>query len=211
MDTNKSGLYNTNTYALVTLKACDEILGTNGVRTILTRAGLQELIDNPPPHNREKSFDFADYSAIMHALEDIYGTRGGRAMGMRIGRATFSDLLANYGAMAGVTDLAFKVLPLPVKLRIGINAMAKVFNMVSDQTTIIEEDEESFYYIVQQCPVCWGRHDVDSPICYAQVGLIKQGLNWVSNGEEFNVREISCRGMGDDTCTFQILKTPLPR
>ena len=205
----KSRLYNTNTYALVTLKACEEILGVGGVNTILNRANLSHLINNYPPHNREKAFDFADYSALMMALEDIYGLRGGRVMGMRIGRATFMDLLSNYGAMVGVTDLAFKILPVSIKLRIGINAMAKVFNMVSDQETEVVEYENYFHYIVKQCPVCWGRHDEEKPVCFSQVGLIKGGLNWVTNGKEFNVKEVYCYAMGDEHCTFRILKTPI--
>lgn len=205
----KSGLYNTNTYALVTLKACEEILGKGGVNAILNRANLSHLINNYPPHDRKKEFDFAEYSSLMIALEDIYGRRGGRVMGMRIGRATFMDLLANYGAMVGVTDLAFKILPLNIKLRIGINAMAKVFNMVSDQETEVVEYENEFHYIVKQCAVCWGRTGEEAPVCFSQVGLIKGGLNWVSNGREFDVKEIKCHAMGDDYCTFRVLKKPI--
>ena len=184
------------------------------VRNLETSEIVEQLLlvkkdNNYPPHNREKVFDFADYSAPMMALEDIYGLRGGRVMGMRIGRATFMDLLSNYGAMVGVTDLAFKILPVSIKLRIGINAMAKVFNMVSDQETEVVEYENYFHYIVKQCPVCWGRHDEEKPVCFSQVGLIKGGLNWVTNGKEFNVKEIYCHAMGDEHCTFRILKTPI--
>jgi hypothetical protein len=41
--------------------------------------------------------------------------------------------LRHFGALAGAGDLAFKVLPLGTKLKIGIPAMAKVFSQVSDQ------------------------------------------------------------------------------
>ena len=42
------------------------------------------------------------------------GPRGGRGLALRAGRATFADALRGFGALAGVGDLAFKVLPLAV-------------------------------------------------------------------------------------------------
>ena len=206
----KSGYCNTNTFALITLRSVEEIIGPRAVNAVLNRAGLPDLIGNYPPQNREKTFDFAYYAALMGAIDDIYGPKGGRVLALRIGRATFADLLGNYGAMAGVSDLAFRILPLSVKMTIGINAMAKVFNMVSDQQTTIETADDGFYYHVERCPVCWGRISSEGPICYAQAGLIKQGLFWVSNGKEFNVREISCLAAGDDRCSFFIPKEPKP-
>ncbi len=205
----KSGYYNTNTFALVTLRAFDEITGRNGVNTILRHANLPHLIDNYPPHDREKVFDFADYSAIMQSLEGIYGRRGGRVFTLRAGRATFNELLATYGGLVGVSDLAFRLVPLKIKLRIGINAMAKVFNMVSDQETVVYERPDFFYYVVKRCPVCWGRSGEDLPVCYSQVGLIKEGLHWVSNGQEFDIKEIRCRAMGHEECAFEIRKEPI--
>ena len=51
----------------------------------------------------------------------------GAGLALRAGRATFSDVLKDYGALAGVSDLAFKVLPLQTKIRIGLPAAAKIF------------------------------------------------------------------------------------
>ncbi|MDI6814390.1 MAG: hypothetical protein QMD10_12795, partial [Desulfitobacteriaceae bacterium] len=118
----KSGYYYANKFALITLKALEEVMGKNGVNAILNLAHLPELIDQYPPDNLEREFDFADFSAINWALEEMYGPRGGRGLALRAGRATFADALRNFGALAGVGDLAFKVLPLEIKLRIGLPA-----------------------------------------------------------------------------------------
>jgi len=37
----------------------------------------------------------------MRGLETVYGARGGRGIALRIGRATFSMGLKNFGALAG--------------------------------------------------------------------------------------------------------------
>lgn len=204
-----SGLYYPNKFGLIIIKALEDVMGKNGVNAILNLASLQELIDNYPEDNLEKAFDFATLSSLNQALEEMYGPRGGRGLALRAGRATFADALRNFGALAGVGDLAFKVLPLQAKLRIGLPAMAKIFSQVSDQETTVEERDNEFVYTIHKCPVCWGRHDESKPVCFMAVGLLQEGLKWVSGGNEFRVNESKCHAMGDDVCEFIIQKEPI--
>ena len=205
----KAGLYYPNKFGLIMIKALEEVMGKNGLNAILNLAGLSGLIDNYPPDNLDKQFDFADVSSINVALEEMYGPRGGRGLALRAGRATFADALRNFGALAGVGDLAFKVLPLQAKLRIGIPAMAKIFSQVSDQHSTVEERENEFVYTIHKCPVCWGRSGVDKPVCFVAVGLLQEGLKWVSGGNEFRVNESKCIGLSDEVCEFIIQKEPI--
>ncbi len=204
----KSGLYYPNKIARIALMAIEDVMGKNGLNAILNLAGLSHLIDNYPPDNLERKFDFADFSAINGALEEMYGPRGGRGLALRAGRATFSEGLRNFGALAGAGDLAFKVLPLSAKLHIGIPAMAKIFSTTSDQYSTTEEHEDHFIYSIHKCPVCWGR-TVDRPACFMAVGLLQEGLKWVSGGREFKVVQTTCRASGDEICNFQIMKEPI--
>ena len=139
----------------------------------------------------------------------MYGPRGGRGLALRAGRSTFADALKNFGALAGVGDLAFKVLPLQAKLRIGIPSMAKIFSQVSDQYSTVEERENEFVYTIHKCPVCWGRSGVDKPACFIAVGLLQEGLKWVSGGNEFRVNESKCIALGEEVCEFIIQKEPI--
>ncbi len=205
----KSGYYYPNKFALITLNAFEQVMGKNGLNAILNLAHLSPLIDNYPQDNLERAFDFADYTAVNLALEEMYGPRGGRGLALRAGRALFADALRNFGALAGVGDLAFKVLPLPAKLRIGIPAMAKIFSQVSDQHTTLREDGNEIIYTIHRCPVCWGRSGMNKPVCFIAVGLLQEGLKWVSGGSEFRVNESKCMAMGDDVCEFVIQKAPL--
>ncbi len=204
----KSGLYYPNKIARIAILAYEEVMGKNGLNAILNLAGLPHLINNYPPDNLERQFDFADFSAIQGALEEMYGPRGGRGLALRAGRATFDAALRNFGALAGVGDLAFKVLPLQAKLRIGLPAMARIFTQTSDQLTTVEEKDDHFLYIIHRCPVCWGRH-TDKPACFIATGLLQEGLKWVSGGHEFRVTQTTARSVGDETCNFVILKEPM--
>lgn len=203
-----SGYYYPNLIARIYLEAMEEVMGKNGLNAILNLAGLKHLIDNYPPANLAKEFDFADYSALNGALEEMYGQRGGRGLELRAGRASFARGLQGLGPLSGASDLAFKLLPLSAKLRAGIPAMAKVFSQVSDQHSTVEDRGEYYAYTMKPCPVCWGR-TAEQPICFAGRGLLEQGLDWLSNGRKFRVEEIDCVAMGGSACTYAIYKEPL--
>lgn len=204
----KSGLFYPNRMAAILLRALEDVMGRNGLNAILNLAKLAEYIDKMPPDNLAREFDFSDFGALTAALEDMYGPRGGRGLGLRAGRATFAQGLKDFGALAGAGDLAFKVLPLPAKLKIGIPAMAKIFSTVSDQKTRVEEKDDHYLYTIEVCPVCWDRK-TDKPCCHVAVGLLQEGLRWVSGGNEFRVGEIECHASGDKDCVFKIEKEPI--
>lgn len=203
-----SGLYYPNKIANIALKALEDVMGKNGVNAILNLANLQHLIDKYPPPNLHREFDFAYFSAIWGALEEMYGPRGGRGLALRAGRATFAEGLRNFGALAGAGDLAFKVLPLHTKIKIGLPAMARIFTQTSDQHSTVEDRGDHFIYIIHKCPVCYGRH-IDKPGCHIATGLIQEGLKWVSGGYEFRVVETKCIAVGNDVCEFMIMKEPV--
>jgi len=204
----KSGLFYPNKIARLALGALEEVMGKNGLNAILNLANLQYLIDNYPPDNLERQFDFSDFSSLNGALEEMYGPRGGRGLALRAGRAVFNEGLRNFGALAGAGDLAFKVLPLPVKLKIGLPAMAKIFTTTSDQLSTVEEKDNHFIYTIHRCPVCYGRK-ADKPCCQIATGVIQAGLHWVSGGKEFKVYETACVANGAPTCEFIIYKEPV--
>jgi predicted hydrocarbon binding protein len=203
----KSGFYYPNKIARIYLQAMEEVMGKNGLNAILNLASLQNLMDNYPPDNLDRQFDFADYSALNGALEEMYGPRGGRGLAQRAGRASFAQGLRNFGALAGAGDLAFKVLPLPAKLKIGIPSMAKIFSSMSDQNSTVTETDTEFLYAMKPCPVCHGRKS-DKPMCHAGVGLLQEGLKWVSGGHEFKVYESKCIACGDEACVLNVPKEP---
>jgi predicted hydrocarbon binding protein len=204
----KSGLYYPNKIARISLMGLEDVMGKNGLNAILNLAGLFSLIDHYPPDNLDQEFDFADYSAIYGALEELYGPRGGRGLALRVGRAVFSEGLHNFGALAGVGDLAFKVLPLQAKLRIGVPTMAKIFTTTSDQLSTAVELDDSFIYTIHKCPVCWGRK-TDKPACHVATGLLLESLKWLSGGNEFRVVQTKAHSCGDEVCDFQIFKEPI--
>ncbi|MBN1246651.1 MAG: 4-vinyl reductase [Anaerolineae bacterium] len=204
-----SGYLYPHRFGLILFDALEEIMGRNGLNAILNMARLGQFITDPPPDTLDKGFDFAYISALNRALEDMYGPRGGRGLQLRLGRVLFARGLANFGALVGASDLAFRILPLQSKVRAGLPAVAKVFDSLSDQTSYVRDPGgDQYHYIIERCSMCWGR-TVERPGGFIAAGIIEEALRWISGGRTFRVDQVSCIGMGHSNCTFQVYKDPI--
>lgn len=200
--------YYPNKMGRIILLAIEEIIGKNGLNAILNLSGLRQFINNYPPNNLDPGFSFTELSRLQVAIENIYGVRGGRGVALRSGRACFKYGLREFGPMLGITDLSFRLLPLPMKLRVGADVFAQTFNQFTDQTVRVEEDDTYLWWQIERCPICWERH-TESPACHLAAGLLQEALYWVSGGKYFDVEETGCVASGASTCTFAVHKTPI--
>jgi predicted hydrocarbon binding protein len=203
-----SGYYYPNRIARQFLRAMEDVMGKHGLNTILNMAALDDYIDQPPPDDLARQFDFAYLASLSESLEDMYGTRGGRGIALRIGRSTVNRGLKKFGVLAGMGHPAFHKLPLERRTRLALDALCAVFNRFSDQQNRIEEGDDYYHFIVEVSPMAWGR-SAERPVCHALAGIIQETLNWATNGYEFHVHETSCRAVSGDECVFKIHKNPI--
>jgi hypothetical protein len=205
---DKSGYRCPNRAARLYLSALETVLGKSGASAVLNLAGLRGWPKEAQDSADAAQIDFAEFSTINIALEEMYGPRAGRGLARRVGWSAFHRMLDEFGTLSGVSDLAFKVLPLPAKLKLGFPAMSRVFQYLSDHHCTTEEREETYIFSVQRCPACWGRK-TEKPVCYTFLGLLEESLRWVSGGQYFYVQEVKCIATGDEACVFQVDKAPL--
>ena len=204
----KKKLYYPNKMGRIVLTAMENIMGRHGVNAILNLAQLHNLVDNYPPNNLDLGFTFNEFSTIQQTIEEMYGVRGGRGLALRAGRETWKYALKEFMPVLGITDLAFRTLPLGIKIKIGLEVFAQTFNRFSDQRVRLGEDERGYLWIIEQCPICWERTS-EAPCCHLAIGLLEQSLDWVSRGRRFLVQEVECVATGDEACTIIISKKPI--
>ncbi len=200
--------YYSNRMGRIILLALEEVIGRIGVNAVLNLAGLQDRIGNLPPNNLDLAFPFEEVGLIQDSLERLYGPRGGRGLALRTGWTCFKYGLREFGPMLGISDLAFRLLPLTMKVKVGAEVFADTFNKYSDQIVSVEEADEQFYWQIERCPVCWGR-ETEQPCCHLAVGVLQESLFWVSGGKNFMVEETSCIAAGGTTCTIEIARSPI--
>lgn len=192
----------------IILLGVEEVIGKAGLDAVLRLGTLEEAVRTSQTSSNDRTFSFETVSQIHQSLEIAYGPKGGRGLALRAGRECFKYGLKEYGSLLGLTEMAFRLLPLPAKLRVGANSFAGLFNHQTDQVVRIEETDSTIYWHIERCPLCWERTSED-PVCHLAMGLLQEGLYWLSGGRIFNVEETACRARGDERCTFAIEKTPL--
>lgn len=190
------------------LLSLEDVMGRNGVSALLNLAGAPHLINNYPPHNYRREFAFHDLSRISQATATMYGQRGARGMELRAGRFAYNQALREFGPLLGLSDLALKLMPMTMKMKILLNAVAQTFDRFSDQQSRVEDHRGVFLYYIDKCPVCWQRESTNH-CCYLAQGIIEEGLHWVTGGHVFSAPEIECRAMGAAACVFRIDKAPV--
>ncbi len=203
-----SGLYYPNRIARAFFGAMDDVMGQNGLATLLGLAGLDAHQGSPPPATLAREFDFAAIAAINVALEEMYGVRGGRGIALRIGQATFAQGIKTFGVMRAMRDPVYRALPLPKRARYGIDALALLLSNFTDQQSHIRAEENAWLFVSDVSPFAWGRMS-NKPVCHMMTGMLIETLRWASNGYEFYVRETACTATGHDACVFRINQTPI--
>jgi len=202
--------YFANKIGRILFLAMEDVAGRESMRAILTSARLQGRLANYPPNDFAPEFAFDELGCIQQAMEELYGPSNSRRLGRRIGRACFRIGVEDLRPVLGIADGLFRILPLRMRIRVGFEVLAQMFDRFSDQTARVEETDEHFRWISAHCGVCWGRH-TDTPCCDLTVGLLEEALYWLSGGASFFIEESTCIAAGDATCTILIGKTPLDR
>jgi predicted hydrocarbon binding protein len=182
------------------LLAMEEVMGQHGLEETLALAGIVA----PPPDDLQRQFAFDRIAALNAALDQQYGSRGGRGMALRAGRAWFSQGMKTFGALGGIGDPAFRRLPMDDRIKLALQAQAEVFTRFSDQRSRVEFKPGAIHFITENSPFAWGRSDEEKPICHPLVGLLQECVRSASNGRDFTVRETECIAVGDSACVIQI-------
>lgn len=190
------------------LTAMQDVAHLDDYEEILSRANLDQFIGRLPSGDLNMEFPFHWVADLQESAEAQYGIVEGREFNRRVGRACLHSGLREFNPLVGIADLPVRMLPLGMKLHVGFDMFAMVFNRFTDQVVTLSEDDRSYKWVIERCPVCWGRH-TDSPCCDLAVGILQEGLLWTSGGKEFIVTETRCIARGDDACVIEIGKRPL--
>lgn len=204
-----SGYHVPNRIARYMIMTLQDLMGENGLNAVLNQSGLPPYREICPPDTMDNIFDFSTYSAICAAVANTYGPRGAKVFLIRAGRAGFRNgiqsFIDHYGAGLEATG---KLVPLSIKLPLFLKWIAKNYTETSDRIVAIKDKGDHYLYINKRCPVCWGRHPT-SPDCHITLGFLQEATAFISNGAQFQIRQITSIGNGDESCDFIVPKKPL--
>jgi predicted hydrocarbon binding protein len=202
----KSGYHHSNLLTYSMLSTLADILGANGLVTLLRYANLDELVNYMPPKDLEDGVDFADMSSVFQAVEEIYGVRGGHALLTRCGRKTFEAYRENFAPLMNFLTLELKLIPHEKRVRHGIDFTLKLITRTGIQHLTCFDSGEDLVYQIENNSACYGRPKTDHAVCHMTVGAIQGILHWASCGEDHQVVESLCAAKGNPYCEFHVSK-----
>ncbi len=184
------------------LTSAQEVMGDNGLHTVLRTCGLERYIGNFPPNNLEPSIHVSEYARLNEAIEAFYG-RGGKGILRRIGKASFQYGVREQSSLLGVAGVALKLLPEKQRIKFILNGVADALKKSNpDVNAWVDESGEKIAYIESTCGICYGRESA-APLCYLYAGSITEAVLWAT-GKEFAVTETHCLAKGDEYCRFEV-------
>lgn len=189
-------------------RSLKELLGRDQMELVMQEGGIGDLLADYPPNDLKKNYPFRGVSGITEGLEAVFGVEEGRKKAAELGHLAFSHGIFDFDPMLGIIDMPRRLMPLGMKIRLGMDIFAVVFNRFTDQRVKIGEDREHYLWTITRCPVCWGRK-VNGVACHLATGILQEALSWVSNDRQFHVEQKTCLAGGDADCTIAIQKKPL--
>ncbi|MBN1883641.1 MAG: hypothetical protein JW885_15845 [Deltaproteobacteria bacterium] len=194
----------TNTAIRTMLLGVREIVGENGLKTILNRAGIPVRADDLPPNNLDISeVKISDCAKYENAIRDIYGERGARAILFNVGIAQALAGIEENSELAEATLKAFEGMENTECIRIVLATAAAGVSEQIGTEIIVSEDGDAFFYEDTVCNHCFGM-SVDQPICHMARGFVYALVRWATRSDDYEAVQTKCAGMGDESCVIRV-------
>jgi predicted hydrocarbon binding protein len=176
----------------ITLDASEDVLGLNGLKSVLNFGGISNLLENKPDYSFTKDFTDEDLRALTGSYINIIGIDGARSLLRLIGRG-----LGNKSIDLGVFD-SFKDLPSAERLLKSV----ELYCIASGRGTVTKKGD-IIVYDNPQCTTCVGvKHT--HPICNMNTGFIDSLVLW-SGIKDMRTVETECMATSGKTCRFEVL------
>ncbi len=185
-----------------------------GAQDIIGQAGLSAVVgdsvwfstDPLDPEKQTMSVD--QLAARMDALDAAYGKNGGLGLVLRAGRASFSYFLREFGAETRLNEVEFRLLPTRVRLRTGMERVARV---VSDSCSLrvgVTEGDGQWVCRVSGLDVNAAQR-TGCVICHFLAGMLQEYLYWASGGKTYMINRFECAQGNQAACAILINQQPL--
>jgi predicted hydrocarbon binding protein len=183
----------------LTFMTTKEIIGKDGLNTLLRYSKLDKFIDNFPPPDFEMVYPIGEFIQFVTGTIDIFGERGARPILFHGGKRAFELSLEFFPEMHRIDKTKTVDRKFEEFVSLYKNAVEASKYIYGDVFTFTEVPEGAALEI-GPCFWCLGLK-TEKPICHAQVGFQHGFLSWVVGGE-VKIEETHCIAAGDPVCRF---------
>lgn len=176
-------------------------LGQNNLSIVLEKAGLPSDWSDPVRwESLTHTTPIEAYAGLQKAMRTYYG-RGARSILIRVGGNLWNRLLEDSTLAVKAQSKILFGLPASARRKAALELFAKMLSAQRGDMTVHTLDLD-LVLADQASPSTLGQSESES-ICYVTLGLLRECLYWVT-GQEYDIKETSCRAMGENACEFKI-------
>lgn len=191
---------------LVTIQ---NVVGSNGLKSILNYSHLEKYIDNLPPDNEGLEIPVKEVRDLFLSLIEFFGAKGARGLQLRVGREISRNALEGRPTVAKALKLAAGLLPETMKMRMALERLAEQvkqsYTIQLDVPPVEIKEDETYFFIHHRVRVESEGVVSGAPVCYIFVGMIQFFMEWIT-GHPHEVEEIECKAMGHPADVFKVRK-----
>jgi predicted hydrocarbon binding protein len=192
-------------YRVILLGVC-EIVGENGLKSILNYSGLTGYIDSLPQNDNEKSGpEISEVSKLSEGIGEIYGTKGARAILFQVGRIQAKWGIDENPDVAQQAPAAMEGMSESDRAKVVLNYTAATISKQLNTETWVEQEGDVYFYKGKAATHCFNRKS-DVPVCHTTTGFVNGLVAWAVGNNGWKVEEIGCMSMGEPMCTYRIEK-----
>jgi predicted hydrocarbon binding protein len=194
----------------VQLEAIQNIVGSNGLKSILNYAGLKKYIDTFPPDNDHLEIPLGESVRLNTVIDELFGKRGARTLQIQIGREIIRLALEKRGRLTKALRLTMSMVPEERRMRIILEkwieqALKRVITNKGDSRFELKDEGDYFLLVDNDNPSTKGVSS-DTNMCYMYIGQFQYLLEWAT-GKHHTVEIIECSATGYPRDVFRIWKT----
>jgi predicted hydrocarbon binding protein len=190
----------------VVLLGIEEIIGKNGLNTVLNKAGLQKYRDNLPPNDHEKNLCLAsEITRVDRDVADIFGSNGSAAILFQVGKMQAKwgleenpdTVTAARSLLAGKSEFE--------TARMALELAAAVVAGESDCKAWAEVDGADLLYNIDENTHSFGIKSAEV-VCHVTSGFVTGIIQWATGKTDWIAREQQCMAQGAPHCTHRVKK-----
>ena len=190
----------------VVLLGIREIIGENGLKTVLNYNGMKKYVDNLPPNDHEKNTCRAsEVAAVDRGVAEIFGNNGGAAILFLVGKMQAKwGLEENPDTVAAARSLLagkdeFETAKTALELAAG------VVSAETEGKIWVETDGADFLYHYQGDTHAFDLRSA-SAVCHVTSGFVTGIVQWATGKADWIAKEEKCTAQGAPHCTHRVKK-----
>lgn len=193
------------------LETLQNIVGKNGLNSILNYSHLDMYIGNFPPDNDDLAIPVQYLQHLYMAILELLGQKGAHSLQLRVGKEVMRNLIEGRPIITKPLKAAAHFLPVSKRMRMALEkfieqSLKRAPTTLGSNRFELQEEPEYFLFIDRDYE---GSEGViaNSPVCGFQTGMLQYAMEWIT-GTPHRVEEIECRAMGHPADVFKIWKAP---